>query len=154
MIIPLFDIYSLYVCPSSAVQVNEDQGSIIITTCGGDLLQPLWYESSSSPWPGFDILDIIGAFANVQRSLDDEYTHLIIRPATNIPDIREQTISNTNNNQQPEAAVAGDPVRQALRDARWHVLERISLTAGNNRDSTTYMLIRIVTKKGGSTQFI
>ncbi|KAG2224587.1 hypothetical protein INT45_003727 [Circinella minor] len=134
MIIPLFDIYSLYVCPPSAMQVNEDKGSIIITTCRGDLLQPLWYRSSSSPWPGFDVLDIVGAFATVQRSPDDEYTHLIIRPATNIPDTREQTINNTNNNQQSAAVISGDPVRQALRDARWNVLERISLTAAQVLD--------------------
>ncbi|KAI9261466.1 hypothetical protein BDA99DRAFT_77117 [Phascolomyces articulosus] len=133
MIIPLFDIYSLYVCPPSIVQPNEDKGSIIITTSRGDLFQPLWYLAFKSPWPGFDILDILGAFATVQRSPDDEYTHLIVRPTANIPDIQdppdEQQLSSSS------SATTGDPVKQAIRDARWNVFERLSRITQLSRDT-------------------
>lgn len=70
MLIPIADIYSLYVCPPSsshqpAIQ-NDDHGSIIITTRQGDVLRPLWYHANAS-WPGYDIIDILGAFVVTQR---------------------------------------------------------------------------------------
>ncbi|KAI9499374.1 rab-GTPase-TBC domain-containing protein [Zychaea mexicana] len=104
MIIPLFDIYSLYVCPPSTFNTNEDSGSIIITTSKGDLLQPLWYRTNASPWPGFDVLDII---------------------ETQPPTTTTATGSGTNA-YNAGAQPTDDPGRQALRDARWNVLERLS----------------------------
>ncbi|KAI8149104.1 rab-GTPase-TBC domain-containing protein [Fennellomyces sp. T-0311] len=130
MIIPLFDIYSLYVCPPSASR-TEDRGSIIITTGRGDLLQPLWCRSE--PWPGFDVLDIIGAFATVRRATDDEYTHLIVRPTPNVPDTQEAT-------------AAPDLSRQALHDTRWNILERLSRLTQLSRDTAAQVLEHPISK--------
>jgi hypothetical protein len=74
MTISLKNIYSLYICPP---KLNA-QGSIVITTRTGDVLQPLWYSASedyqqrsfqldSTTWPGFDIIDILSAFNPLQR---------------------------------------------------------------------------------------
>lgn len=77
MLIPIADIYSLYVCPPSSsasssssnqpIQ-NDDHGSIIVTTRQGDVLRPLWYHATAA-WPGYDIIDILGAFIMIQRQV-------------------------------------------------------------------------------------
>lgn len=68
--IPLTGIHSLYVRPPD----TSNEGTIIITTTHGDILRPLFYQvalnddgTPSTPWPGYDIVDILDAFATVQR---------------------------------------------------------------------------------------
>lgn len=72
MMIPVTGIHSLYVRPPDVAK----EGTIIITTTHGDILRPLLYQvdlnddegtALSAPWPGYDAVDILGAFATMQR---------------------------------------------------------------------------------------
>lgn len=153
MLIPIADIYSLYVCPppptsnhhQPAIQ-NDDHGSIIITTRQGDVLRPLWYHANAS-WPGYDIIDILGAFVVIQRVPDDEYTYLVQQSTggeSAIPDSGDSTYrhpllrsSSTSLSSSSSAAAAATDAQlhQAIRDARFNILERFSRITRFSRDT-------------------
>ena len=70
MTIAMKNVYSLYICPPT----HASQGSVVITSRLGDVLQPIWHTPSQEnaqldmeTWPGYDIIDIISAFNPLQR---------------------------------------------------------------------------------------
>ncbi|KAF7726914.1 GTPase activating protein [Apophysomyces ossiformis] len=143
-LIELLNTYSLYVCPPS----SEEQGSVIITTREGDVLKPLWYEphENSSVWPGHNIIDILGAFAELEpkvfrdlkqhnfRVSGEPHVYRVLRPG----EPAEEERSSQAQSSVPDETV--DPLTQALRDARWNILERFSQVTKISRDTAVFLL--------------
>ncbi|ORX46044.1 RabGAP/TBC [Hesseltinella vesiculosa] len=143
-VIAINTIHSLYVHPPSPNQ----QGSIVITTSQGDVLRPLWYQPTNpfDAWPGYNVLDILKAFVDIEKTRDDPYLylismsanaqqHLAISPAPPSPSL--STMSTV-----PES----DPLYNTLQEARWHILERFSRITRASRDAATHVLEHPVTQ--------
>ncbi|KAG0169620.1 GTPase activating protein [Apophysomyces sp. BC1034] len=131
-LIELLNTHSLYVCPPT----SDEQGSIIITTRAGDILKPLWYDPSEhmSAWPGHNILDILGAFAQLDRVSGEPHVYRVLRPGESAEEERPSP---------PQSSISDastDPLTQALRDARWSILERFSKVTKLSRDTAVQLL--------------
>ncbi|KAI9320215.1 rab-GTPase-TBC domain-containing protein [Dichotomocladium elegans] len=135
MLIPITDIHSLYVCPpfnpfhpcpQSTGFDQDNSGSIIITTCQGDVLRPLWFRSAVSSWPGLDIIDIISAF----------------QPTTDAVDITMD--ASIPSGPSPDMTTADDPLRRAVREARFNILERFSQLTRLSRDTANHPIAKTI----------
>jgi hypothetical protein len=165
MTISLKNIYSLYVCPPSMIS----QGSIVITSRSGDVLKPIWYSAAEnndnnsteidiSTWPGYDIIDIISAFNPLQSSSEMQYVHLVepihssntntkeAPPLSPVPKPASILIKHPiieENQQQQESS---DPIVNALREARWSLLDQLSKITQYSRDTAAQVLVHPIAR--------
>lgn len=107
MTVRLSNVYSIYVRPPQ---------DMIITMRHGDILDPLYW--SGGRWPGYDILDVLGAFVPLQRSPDHEWLYKVVRINQDVPDTA--IVGNSSR------SGGGDPLREALDEARWNILQRFA----------------------------
>ncbi|SAM07207.1 hypothetical protein [Absidia glauca] len=133
-VIALANVHSLYVRPPT----TEEQGSIVITTSEGDVLRPLLYQPTNpfdSSWPGYNIVDILNAFVDLERANDDEYVYILL-PSLSAsdqaryppPSVSETTASST------------DPHHDTASESRWNIMERFSRITRASRDTAAHIL--------------
>ncbi|KAI8060736.1 rab-GTPase-TBC domain-containing protein [Gongronella butleri] len=147
-IIALHSIHSLYIHPPT----DQQQGSIVITTKQGDVLRPLWYQPTNpfDAWPGYNILDILRAFVDIERAPDDQHLYLVspqeassssqpvAAPSSPMPLSPSLSTMSTV----PET----DPFFHAVQEARWHIFERFSRITRVSRDAASQVLEHPVTQ--------
>ncbi|KAI8093217.1 rab-GTPase-TBC domain-containing protein [Halteromyces radiatus] len=154
-VIALSNIHSLYVRPPT----TDLQGSIVITTTEGDVLRPLWYQPTNpfdASWPGYNIIDILGAFVEIEKATDDEYVYILLPNLTTEQNATTATTTTTTVTDYHTA----DPISSShplispssssssitetpyssLREARWTILERFSRITKASRETAAHIL--------------
>ncbi|KAI8972308.1 rab-GTPase-TBC domain-containing protein [Pilobolus umbonatus] len=135
--IALKNIDSLYLCPPSLFTL----GSIIITSCSGDVFKPIWYSThehnrdyklDKESWPGFNIVDILNAFIPITRYFPRQYTFLLL----SFSDCKKYR-SDEMQHVYLVKPKPKDPLVDRIQDARWALLDRLSKITQISRDTAT-----------------
>ncbi|CAO3589695.1 unnamed protein product [Absidia cylindrospora] len=154
-VIALANIHSLYVRPPT----SDVQGSIVITTTEGDVLRPLWYQPTNpfdSSWPGYNIIDILNAFVDLEKASDDEYVYILLpsltaerhqaRTSRYPPSSQAVTRPPSSPTISSLSVSETDPLSDTFREARWHILERFSRITRASRDAAANIVDHPVTQ--------
>ncbi|KAI8339205.1 rab-GTPase-TBC domain-containing protein [Chlamydoabsidia padenii] len=137
ILVDLRNIKSLKITPPKSPEV----GSIVITTAIGHTLRPLWYEPFhpiDSPWPGYNIVDIINAFVDIKMAGHNVYIFPVMTESELTSASYSEPRPTTASLPLPPSVPHTDPIYDSLQEAKWTIFERLSRITRASRNTADH----------------